>query len=73
MKGIAGINIDGPHCKISNRFTARVLGGRVVERVDWPQRSPDFSSPNFLLWGSGICQGKFYSNDAVSLEEVKQY
>jgi hypothetical protein len=45
------------------------FGERIAGRGLWPPRSPDFTPPDFFLWGFRI--ERVYSNNPQSLEELK--
>lgn len=49
---------------------SNIFGFHITLRGLWPHRSPDLSSPYFILWRSGT--ERVYSNNPRSLEELKE-
>jgi hypothetical protein len=48
-----------------------VFPGRLILKRLWPPRSPDFSPPDFFLWGH--LKGTVYSNHPHTPQELQAY
>jgi hypothetical protein len=63
---------DGATAYAANTTTALLqefFGESIVGRGLWPPRSPDFTPPDFFMWG--FLKERVYSNKPRSLEELK--
>jgi len=63
---------DGATCHTSNESRAEIesfFDDRIISKALWPPRSPDFSPPDFFLWGA--LKGKDYVNKPRTIEELE--
>ena len=49
------------------------FSGKVISRfgdIEWPPRSPDFTAPDYFLWG--YLKDRLYRSDPKPLEQLKE-
>ena len=63
---------DGATCHTSNESMTEIesfFDGRFISKALWPPRSPDFSPPDFFVWGA--LKGKAYANKPRTIQVLE--